>query len=381
MTSRLAIIRQKYRPDGGAERFISRALEGLSQHDLEISVITRQWSGEGDYQIITCNPAKWSRISREKRFAEEACRLISQHEFDLVQSHERLTCCDIFRAGDGVHRMWLEQRKRILSPLRAKWLDLSPYHRYVCNAEKKLFESPRLKAVICNSEMVKQEIRNTFAIDPEKLHVIYNGINTRKFDPTLRDSHRDEARNKLGIPPSAIATIFVGSGFERKGLKGALRAIAGGSSSAHLIVVGNDKHQTQYQEEAHALGIADRVHWLGVQQDVIPWYCAADALILPTLYDPFPNVIFEALAFALPIITSHKCGGAELVTEDENGWVCDALNYEGLARAVAKLVSHEKCQEMGLYSRQRSLEFEQSLMIDKLVQLYRDLITRNSENE
>ncbi len=374
MTTRLAIIRQKYRPDGGAERFISRALENLSRHDLDISIITRQWTDSSDYNIITCNPSKWGRISREKRFAVEACRLVSEHSFDLVQSHERLTCCDIFRAGDGVHRVWLNQRKRILSPFRAKWLELSPYHRYVCNAEHRMFSSPRLQAVICNSAMVKQEIQDLFGLPPEKLHIIYNGINTQSFHPGLRRQYREVSRMKLGIPDTSVTAIFVGSGFERKGLTGALHAIARGPAETRLVVVGTDKHQSAYQQIANKLGIADRVYWLGVQQDVKPWYAAADFLLLPTLYDPFPNVIFEAMACGLPIVTSTKCGGAELITEGRNGYVCDALNYEGLSLAVRNLDSVDACKSLGLESRNIVTNYEQQDMIERLIQLYSSLL-------
>jgi len=374
MTTTLAIIRQKYRPDGGAERFISRALESLAQHDLDTSIITRQWAEGGNYNIITCNPAKWGRISREKRFATEACKLIAEHDFDLVQSHERLTCCDIFRAGDGVHQVWLEQRKRILPPLQSKWLELSPYHRYVCEAERRLFASPRLKAVICNSEMVKQEIQDYFGMAKEKLHIVYNGINTEAFHPRLREQHRESRRLKLSIPTTTPVAIFVGSGFERKGLTGALQAIALDSDTIQLMVVGTDKYAKKYQQIAERLGISKRVHWLGVQQDVKPWYAAADFLLLPTLYDPFPNVIFEAMASALPIITSTKCGGAELVTEGHNGFVCDALDIVGLGHAINKLTTIEACQILGEASRSIVLNYEQSDMIDRLIQVYSNLI-------
>ena len=68
---RLALVRQKYRPDGGAERFVSRALEALDDSDLELNVITREWQGpvKPDWQIHICNPRKWGRISRERGFA------------------------------------------------------------------------------------------------------------------------------------------------------------------------------------------------------------------------------------------------------------------------------------------------------------------------
>jgi UDP-glucose:(heptosyl)LPS alpha-1,3-glucosyltransferase len=93
---RLALVRQKYRPDGGAERFVSRALEALDSSHLQLNVITREWQGpvKPDWQIHICNPRKWGRISRERGFANAARALWQRESFDLVQSHERIPGSD-----------------------------------------------------------------------------------------------------------------------------------------------------------------------------------------------------------------------------------------------------------------------------------------------
>jgi UDP-glucose:(heptosyl)LPS alpha-1,3-glucosyltransferase len=100
---RLALVRQKYRPDGGAERFVSRALEALDSSNLELNVITREWQGpvKPDWHIHICNPRKWGRISRERGFANAARALWESKQFDLVQSHERIqgaTCIALVMA-------------------------------------------------------------------------------------------------------------------------------------------------------------------------------------------------------------------------------------------------------------------------------------------
>ena len=138
---RLAIVRQKYRPDGGAERFISRALEALNHKEMELNVITRQWQGDADpdWKIHLCDPIKWGRISRERGFASAARKLWQKQAFDIVQSHERIAGCDIYRAGDGVHRRWLLQRSRILSGWKQRQLMGDRYHRYVMQAEHEMY--------------------------------------------------------------------------------------------------------------------------------------------------------------------------------------------------------------------------------------------------
>ena len=370
---RLAIVRQKYRPDGGAERFISRALEALDDDSLDLNIITRSWQGEPqpEWHLHICNPKKWGRISRERGFALAARACWQREKFDIVQSHERIAGCDIFRAGDGVHRVWLAQRARIVSPVQKLLADLSPYHRYVMAAEEEMFRSPALKKIICNSLMVKNDIMRCFQVPEEKFAVIYNAIDAQRFQPAT-PAERQQARASLRLPDEAKVFIYVGSGFERKGLRASISALA--ATEAHLLVVGQDKQQARYLSHARALGCEKRVHFVGVQHNVIPYYHAADALILPTLYDPFPNVILEAMACGLPVITSDTCGGAEFIVNGEQGYVCDALDIVALSAAAQAIPLRSVDARMGDAARERVLPCSPQRLAGQLHALYQQVL-------
>jgi len=365
----LALIRQRYTPFGGAERFVSRAMEALQAQGASITLLTREWEGGGN--ALICDPFYIGSLWRDWGFARRVCRTLEEHSFDLVQSHERIACCDIYRAGDGVHREWLAQRRRVLGPWKRLGLQFNPYHRYTLGAERRLFASPQLKAVICNSRMVKAEIMRHFNVAEKKLHVIYSGVDLEAFHPRLKDQHRQTVRTQLGIPEHATLFLFVGSGFERKGLAAALRALP---PAAYLAVVGQDRHARDYARLAAQLGIADRVRFLGPQQDVKPYYGAADALVLPTLYDPFPNVALEALACGLPMITSTKCGAAELL--DQTGLVVDALDTDALGAVMTSLLDENHRSALGEQARRLASEYGLQTMADKLLRLYGELMPR-----
>jgi len=113
---RVAVVRQRYTPHGGAERFVQNMLETLQEHsNIEITIITRKWKGnkKRKFKVIECNPFYLGRLWRDWSFYRNACNTLNKHQFDLIQSHERILCADIYRAGEGVHREWLRQRKRI----------------------------------------------------------------------------------------------------------------------------------------------------------------------------------------------------------------------------------------------------------------------------
>ena len=207
-TLHIALVRQKYNAAGGAERFVSRAIQALANDGAQITLLTRKWENLQGMQAIRLNPFYLGNVWRDAGFARAVCRVQQSQSFDLVQSHERLACCDVYRAGDGVHREWLAQRRRVLSPLGKLSLLLNPYHHYVQAAEARMFQSPRLKTVICNSKMVKAEIQHYFGLPDERFEIIYNGIDTDLFRPGNRERQ----------PGEPFRLLYVGSWMSRKGV-------------------------------------------------------------------------------------------------------------------------------------------------------------------
>ena len=368
----LALVRQRYNAYGGAERFIERAIDALEAQGVSVTLLAREWVGEPG-RVVRCDPFHIGRVWRDWSFARAVCGELGRRSFDLVQSHERIACCDVYRAGDGVHAQWLANRRAALGPAGRLGIVLNPYHRYVLAAERRLFASRRVRAVICNSHMVKGEIRARFGLDERKLHVIYNGVDLEFFHPRLRGEHRARARAELGIPRDAVVWLFVGSGFERKGVFRLLPVFRrSADASAHLIVVGEDRAGARAKALARDLDVGERVHFLGGRKDVRPWYGAADAFVLPTLYDPFPNAALEAMACGLPVVVTVQCGAAELVRDGENGFVCDARDEGSLASALAQ-ADATRARDMGARARETAARFGLDAMARELVALYRDL--------
>jgi UDP-glucose:(heptosyl)LPS alpha-1,3-glucosyltransferase len=380
---RVAFIRQRYNPFGGAERFVERAAAALRAQGAAITVIARDWSsveGAAMPDLVRCDPFHVGRLWRDRSFAATVCRLVARGHYDLVQSHERLDCCDVYRAGDGVHAQWLENRARVRSAA-ARALDaLNPYHAYVVAAERRMFASAGLRAVICNSRMVRDEIVRRFGVPAEKLHVVYNGIDLERFHPRLRDEHRAAQRGLLGVRGDEPVYLLVGSGFERKGAAPLLDAFARlGPSGGRLVIVGKDRLQRAMERRAAAAGVARRVTFTGGKADVRPYYAAADCFVLPTLYDPFPNAAIEALACGLPVVTSTASGAAELIRAGENGFVCDALDIDAIAAHMRAAVALDRAAVLAA-ARASVTALGIDAMAAQLITLYRGLLGRSTHD-
>ncbi|WP_374512013.1 glycosyltransferase family 4 protein [Niveibacterium sp.] len=372
---KLALVRQRYTAFGGAERFVERAIAALGRDDIEITLLTRRWSGApaANLKLRKLDPFHIGRTWRDASFARAVQQEIARGDYDLVQSHERVPGCDIYRAGDGTHLGWLTHRARGRSQhFDARWC--GPYHRYTLAAEAAMFRHPKLRAVICNSRFIQRELMDLFGLPEERLPLIENGVDLQRFQPATQEEKRG-ARTALGLPQGAPLLAFVGSGFERKGLAAVIETLP---REAHLVVAGKDKSEPHYRRIAQRLGRSDRVHFLGPQQDVAPIYRAADGFVFPAVYEPFGNVVLEAMACGLPAITSPTCGAESLIEHGHNGWLADAFERESLRAALAELMatigSPQRLAAVAHAARRTAELQTPERMAEALVALYRRLL-------
>lgn len=380
---KIALVRARYSPHGGAERFATRALRALAERSdgpADLAVIARRWQTDDvdrsdGVRLIRRDPFYIGSIWRDASFASAVHAVVARESFDLVQSHERIPGLPIYRAGDGVHAAWLERRARAATVATRLGIVLNPHHRYLVRVEREMFEHAALRTVICNSKLVRREILERFSIGPERVVLIRNGVDLARFEPGARDRHRASMRARLAIPAGSPVFVLVGSGFERKGVSLAVRALAE-VGDAVLVVVGDDKHRARYAAGAAALGVAGRVRFVGAVSDPLPYFAMADAFVLPTLYDPFPNAALEAFACGLPVITTDACGAAELIDEGRNGWRIDAIDRAPLVAAMREVVGLDDVRRVAMADAARRTAIPHSLeaLGQALTSLYRRLL-------
>jgi UDP-glucose:(heptosyl)LPS alpha-1,3-glucosyltransferase len=374
LAPRIALVRSRYDPAGGAERFVQNAINALRTQGASLTIVTRHWPGL-DGSAIVVDPFHVGSLWRDWGFSRAVCRELAARHFDLVQAHERIACCDVYRAGDGVHAQWLAERSRVQSAAARLATRLDPHHRYLLRAERAIFTGARLRAVICNSEMVRGEIARRFSTPAERLVLIRNAVDGATFHPGLRSEMREAVRQQLAIPAAARVVVHVGSGFERKGVAQLIAAAAAARSEPWIVVVGRDKRSAAYAARARRLGIGERVRFVGSVSDVRPYYAAADAFALASLYDPQPNAVLEAMACGLPVVTTPKCGAAELLSEGESGFVRDALDVPGIAAALDRL-EPPLAASMGARARDAVASHTPEAMARAYLELYGRLLRR-----
>ena len=263
--------------------------------------------------------------------AELADRADGTGQPGMILSLERGPQCHVYRAGDGVHLRWRSLR---FGSSRL-WMT-NPLHWLYPRLEARTVATARL--VVTNSEMVRREMEQTYPQAAHKLRVVLNGFDPRRFFPNP-DPNRQRARAGLlpelnlpeltssGPPGPCRLLLFVGSGWQRKGLARALELLAASNHAVGpdeprsiLLVVGKGRPE-RFRSLLRKWNLDSQVRFLGVRSELTQLYQAADVLILPTLYDPFANACLEAMACDCPVLTTANNGAAEVIAHGRTGYV------------------------------------------------------------
>jgi len=290
-TWRIAFLRRRFSPTGGAERYLLRLASGLATRGHQITLYCEDWSPrENPFQEVR-------KIDSDDpvSYAQKVMALPLRDRHDIVFSLERVPGCDLYRAGDGLHADWLAYRQafhpitgRLRTLLRSK-------NRELCRLEARVFAPGGVRRVICNSNFVADQIKRRFDFPPDRIDVIYNGVPYQQF--SMGD--RELGRRALQLNPDDYVVLLVGAGAERKG---------------HAIAREAMRH---IKRKYSKLVIIDSPPSVAMPHV----YAAADVFLLPTLYDPFANVTLEALAAGLPVITSAQNGASEIMENEKNGFI------------------------------------------------------------
>jgi len=325
---KVLIIARPFVFHGGVERATRDLVGALVEHGHDVHLASPP--GQAPVAGVTLHRLPLPPLPAPARvllLAALARRLAARGAWDVVQTHERALGAHVYRAGEGCHRAYLASRDG--GPGRGL------YHRVVLALERRVFaRTPRLVAI---ARAGKREIQTLYGVPADRVDVVYNGVDLTRFHPRVRETLRRPARAEADVAAGAFVALFVGSGFERKGLATAIEALARLDDRRARLLVAGKGDETPYRALAGRYGVADRVRWLGPRADVERWYAAADACVLPSRYEPFGNVHLEALACGLPVVASTAAGGGEVVSGALAGRVVDPRDAGAVATALAEV--------------------------------------------
>jgi UDP-glucose:(heptosyl)LPS alpha-1,3-glucosyltransferase len=336
---KIYLIREKSSKFGGAEVYLSRLADALKKQGIDYQIVN---------SIFPRFLPSWLRIIL---FNFQVC-LTKNNRFYF--SLERIVCPDIYRAGDGVHKVFLSiENKSKLNPLHPIYLFL----------EKRCFNNA--KRIIANSNMIKNEIVHTYDIDPNKIDVVYNGVEEKNYN---YDSAFKKLSKEFSLDENASILLYVGSGFKRKGVKEFLHIVSKlKTNNIQTFVIGKEKHIERYKQLSRDLKIEEKVIFTGPRLDVDDFYTISDIFLFPTRYEPFPNVILEAMSLNNAVFTTEQCGAREIL--DDTCIMFDSQDFSVVEKIDKLLTDVEALNNFKKVNKLKANNFSIQLNLQQTVEI------------
>ncbi|MGQ9575131.1 MAG: glycosyltransferase family 4 protein [Thermoguttaceae bacterium] len=364
---RVGLVIDRFDPlRGGAEQWTYQLARRLLADGHEVHVVAQRFSPAGRQLSIV--PHELGRIRCRLRAAAAAERSLRELALEVIHDMGLGWFCDVLEPHYGSWLAQSERKLRLLPPWARPWkrrlMRLLPRYRAMQRLAARQFGDPQ-RVIIALSKMATTDYQRYHAVRQEQIRLIYNGVDTERFSPAHRVRYRQAVRAALGIEKPETAFLFVGHNFALKGLGAAIRALGRLVSEgrpARLIAVGG-RPDPAYERLARRHCGAGRVALVGRVEDPVPYYAAADALVLPTFSDTCSLVVLEAAASGLPSITTQFNGAAELLTNRIDGFVlADPADDKQLADRMRELLDPVLRHKMGHAARHLACQhtFEQN---------------------
>jgi glycosyltransferase involved in cell wall biosynthesis len=356
---------------GGMERVLAELVLGLRDAGHDVTVIARtcvlpSYAGISFHRVrgparplLLAHPwfmlAGSLAVRRHRRGVVQATGAIVLGHVDAIAVHY---CHQVGPVSPSRASLLFEAHARA-----AGWLKRA--------GERLCYRPSKASEFVCVSQGVAAEMREHFPALADRVLTIYNGVDTGVFAPGVREDDARELRSRLGIAEDRLIAAFVGSEWGRKGLAELMQALALAPGWDLVVAGGGDRQR--YRQLADSLGIGQSVHWLGITPDVQLVYQLADAFVLPSSYETFSLVSFEAAASGLPVIATPVSGVRELIEDGRNGFRIDREPQEIAERLRALAEDPALRVDMGRAARESALAFSWEEMVTRHSELYAKL--------
>ena len=343
---RVALVLDRFGASlGGTERWTADFADALLARGHEVHVVCRGFEGGVPDGV---RPHRLPPVRGKLKLADAAADLVAGLPVDVVHDMGLGWCADVLHLHSGSRTASrVAQSSPMTAALHAAVGRFLPRHRTFAALDRRRFSRRTpvhrtgpgyrtARRVVAVSRRSAGEVAEYDGVGADRLRVVPNGVDVRRFTPEVAARLRGDARREFGLPQTAPVLLAVAHNHRLKGVPTLLRAAArlaraGGPAGDVRVLIAGGKRLSGTRRLARRLGIADRVTLTGPVDDVRPLYAAADVLVHATRYDPFALVVTEALACGRPVLCGAAAGAAELIPPGAGGVLDDPADDGRLA--------------------------------------------------
>lgn len=370
-------------PVGGAESLILTTIRELDSQAFTSVICCIQDKGplgeETERQgIPVVALGRMQRKGFDRRVVGDLVSRIRRERIDVIH-------CHLHHAA--LYGRLAARRARIPSVVTVHNVYAKPkWHRRLLNR----WLAKSTARVVAVSAAVGEDVLRYDRIDPERLMVIPNGIDLARAQSALT---KEEARQRLGLPPDAQVIGCVGRLEAQKGhrfllealaaLRTCPRGLAHPAGNPYPLIVGDGGELGALRQSVAELGLDDRVRLLGTRRDIADILRALDLFVLPSLWEGLPLALLEAMAAGVPVIASQVGGVGEVLEGGECGVALPAGDIAALSAAIGDLLSDtERRCALGQRGAERVKQrYSAQAMVARLADIYATSVNDNDRPE
>ena len=378
---RIGLVLEQFDPArGGREQWTWSFTQRLLELGHEVHVVARSCSAKAlrlpiAYHPIHCDPSPIA-------FAGVVRSVLEPLALDIVHDMGMGWYCDVFHPHGGSMASSAERKllflPRWLRGLKRMANRVLPRHRTFQTLMQRQY-ADHGQIVLALSRASAADFRRFHGTTPERIRIVYNGVDIERFSPGKCRPHREATRRRLGLSADTLTALIVAHNFRLKGLAtllGALRSLQAAGREVRLVIVGG-KHIDSWRRYVARLGLSGQVIFVGRVDDPLPYYAAADCYVHPTYYDPCSLVVLEAAACGLPLITSRYNGASEMFSDGKDVLLIDDPGDAAeLAGAMRILLDGSARQRLGEAARAMILQHSFQRNVEQILEIYREILDR-----
>ncbi|PCK00002.1 MAG: hypothetical protein COA42_23960 [Alteromonadaceae bacterium] len=354
---KIAMVSKFYNKYQGIPRVVSEISEILCENH-EVHVYARHWD-TSDWDVAERKNITFHKIPslgkdgfwNELLFFFYSGFALRGSKYDIVNIHD---VCFYFGGIFTCHSFSQGGSKTISGILKFPWYkEIYMFRSEILRYPLTNFNIKRRKTkkIIAVSGLVKGLLVKYAKRKPENIAVIHNGVDLASFHPRGKEIARARVFEELGLQDDDFLISFVGHYLQRKGLGLLFAALkVADNPKIKVVVVGESVEDVARlnsmvgsvipKEQVFSVGAKKNV------EDVKNYMAASDLFVLPSGYEPFGNVVLEAMACHVPVIVSNTTGAAEVVEHGVNGFVLEALlDHEAFAGHINTMVNNPELRK------------------------------------
>jgi UDP-glucose:(heptosyl)LPS alpha-1,3-glucosyltransferase len=364
---------------GGREAATGQIATRLAEAGCGVTILAETAAGELPGVTLRALGRKGRGARRLEHFLSAVQSALDGVTFDIVHAMLPVPGCDLYQPRGGSVSAQDESsafRRGPLLGLAARWIrNLNAKRRLLRDLECRVVASSAW--IVPNSEMVAEEYFRYFGRS-ERVRTIYNAVDLPPYTEDQRAAWREKIRHKLGISDDQPVFLSVAKNFELKAMDRLILNFAAwcarhpNPTGPQLILIGRE-HWEGYQRIAGLNQIGRQVHFVPPTREMLPWYAAADAVVLLSWYDACSRVILEAVRLGLPAMTTRQNGAAEVLAAGAGVVVDSPRDKRGIRAGLDTLCDPDARHAMQQAARDKQSYLSMQRHVEELLTLYQEI--------